>query len=785
MAEDKQPKRHVARSRVARADNAIGNFFFGTAERTFHESAQWAESLLKPYNPDDLFQKDRDYGIYEDMLIDDQVHAAMQLKKDLTIGDGWDIEIQDSDDSNMDEIRDDLLVAIGEDPERPFAEMLEEILTAYEYGFSVSEKIWQKRPDGSVALKDIKTRHPTTWRLEQDVQGNVEKFIQEGTPNGDIEPNKRTLIHYINRPKFSNVYGRSDLRPAFQPWFAKRHVIRYQAIFLEKHASPMPYAQYDPDMPNDAVDDIFTALKKVQAATALAIPKGIDLSFLETTNKGESYEKAINLYNLMIGRSIMLPDLIGFTGSETSGGSFSLGKSQIEVAFRHIMRRRQLLEDLVNQHIVKPIVHFNHGLIDDFPRFKLAPITQEDEQKLAELWLEGVRAKAWKPTIEEINRYRAVTGFPESDEGIIEDPVPPPFAPGFGPQEPGKVPPDGGGSEPGASPSTEEPAGAKPVADQEVEDDLDKMSGGKKKKLAKAFNDIPFDYHKRVDFAAAENMMEGSTKAIMQDATPVVKAIIDDINRQVQRKKLLEPKNVKRVDELKVIKRTDLQRILRKEFKDLYKRGQNQAQSELIKGNVAANFAAPLVAEEFLSVLEQETFDFIGDYSFNVTQKSRVTILQALKDGLPLSAVQDKLELELLSLSQVAFERFSRTKSTEVLNKGRHAFFEDSGVVSAYQYSAILDGRTTAICAGLHGKVFQKGTEPIPPLHFSCRSLLVPITQFEEFTADDKPNAKDPEGNSIKVRVKNADGTVRTRSASTMSMDDFIKNAKGEGFATK
>jgi hypothetical protein len=59
-------------------------------------------------------------------------------------------------------------------------------------------------------------------------------------------------------------------------------------------------------------------------------------------------------------------------------------------------------------------------------------------------------------------------------------------------------------------------------------------------------------------------------------------------------------------------------------------------------------------------------------------------------------------------------------------------------MVSAYQYSAILDSVTTDLCAGLHGKIFDAGDQPVPPLHFNCRSLLVPITKYESYEPDTK-----------------------------------------------
>jgi NAD+--asparagine ADP-ribosyltransferase len=100
-----------------------------------------------------------------------------------------------------------------------------------------------------------------------------------------------------------------------------------------------------------------------------------------------------------------------------------------------------------------------------------------------------------------------------------------------------------------------------------------------------------------------------------------------------------------------------------------------------------------------------------------------------------------------------------RTKHTEVLNKGRLEFFENSGMVSGYQYSAIMDDQTSDICRGLHGKKFKVGEEPIPPMHFNCRSILIPITKFEDF----KPS----------------------KTVGKIPIQDFIDENVGTGFAVK
>jgi SPP1 gp7 family putative phage head morphogenesis protein len=83
-------------------------------------------------------------------------------------------------------------------------------------------------------------------------------------------------------------------------------------------------------------------------------------------------------------------------------------------------------------------------------------------------------------------------------------------------------------------------------------------------------------------------------------------------------------------------------------------------------------------------------------------------------------------------------ETLVRTNLNQVFNMGRRQFFESpevSGYVLGYQYSAILDPRTTEICRWLDGKTYPITSEKLelltPPVHWNCRSILVPITVDE------------------------------------------------------
>jgi SPP1 gp7 family putative phage head morphogenesis protein len=718
-----------AKPKSEKSDAEIHDLYLGTSESSFQVSPYVPDSLKKPYNPDPLVMKDMTYGIYEDMLADDQIDVALKIKKDLVVGSGWYIETLDKSQAD---IKKDLENSLSDDTDRPLSEILEDMCQAYEYGFSLSEKVFKKRSDGKLALKNIKPRHPASWEIHTDDHGNVTRFKQRGPESVDINPD--ALIHYVNNEKFQNPYGRSDLFSAYQAWITKRHITRFYAIYLETAAAPKPIGKYDRKAPQSVVDDIFQSLKKLATKTAMAIPKEFEVEFLEAKTNGEAFTKGINLFNMFIGRALFIPDLLGFQGSETGGGSFSLGKEQIGLFFRHIYRRRAILERMIDQHIIKPLVIYNYGVMDDYPKFKFNPLSDDDAAKQAEMWIKGVQGAGWKPTPEEVNHFRKLVKFPQSE--VVElkmDAVTGQLGPDGKPLEPeldedGKpVPPEDG----------EKPApGEEKDSKEKPEEKPDKEAEVKKKAFGLALSTLPGNYKKKVDFKLADQILKVTVAKIEQESRPIVEDIFEDLYDQLQKKKIIEKGSLERAGSLQLKYLNRFQQVFKKHFRRLYQDAQVMAKNEVKKGEFATN----VPADEFLEFLDQETYKYVGDWSYKITSKAKDALVTAIKDGQPLSTVLDVLDDEGKTLSTTSLERFARTKSTEVFNRGRHEYFNSTGVVAAYQYSAIIDDVTSAVCGELNGKIFDKDSAPMPPLHFNCRSVLIPITKFEDHKIDTETN---------------------------------------------
>jgi SPP1 gp7 family putative phage head morphogenesis protein len=116
-------------------------------------------------------------------------------------------------------------------------------------------------------------------------------------------------------------------------------------------------------------------------------------------------------------------------------------------------------------------------------------------------------------------------------------------------------------------------------------------------------------------------------------------------------------------------------------------------------------------------------------------------------------------ELDLQGgLTAARLDTVVRTNMFEAINEARLDAYTDpalDGFVTALQYSSILDSRTTPICEHMDGRTYTAAQwegelRPwVPPNHFNCRSLIIPVTVADEDAAQltqDLPRIEPQEG---------------------------------------
>lgn len=121
-----------------------------------------------PYNPNELIST-RGYETLDRMRKDDQVKAALAFKKNSVMASGWRIvapEGQEDDWEPKVEVERQLWRIEG-----GFQRAAREMMSALDYGFSLSEKVWHE-DEGKIRLHKLATRKPHDIYLNTDDGGN-------------------------------------------------------------------------------------------------------------------------------------------------------------------------------------------------------------------------------------------------------------------------------------------------------------------------------------------------------------------------------------------------------------------------------------------------------------------------------------------------------------------------------------------------------------------------------------------------------------------------------------
>ena len=93
----------------------------------------------------------------------------------------------------------------------------------------------------------------------------------------------------------------------------------------------------------------------------------------------------------------------------------------------------------------------------------------------------------------------------------------------------------------------------------------------------------------------------------------------------------------------------------------------------------------------------------------------------------------------------------ARTNMAEAYNSGRMNLYKSKEVgdfIVAYEYSAIMDDRTTEFCKEWDGEILPANDSRIgannPPNHYQCRSVWIPITRGERHSLSENPPGIQP-----------------------------------------
>lgn len=383
------------------------------------------------YNCDEILRR-KGWREYETMRHDDQVKLALAFKKILVYGRTYDILPADQSEKAK-----EIAKFVEWSLKRVnFKQMLREALTAIDFGFSIGEIVWETAlHDGNrvLTLKDVKHRHPGSWQIFADMHGNLTGFEQL-TNNGRrvlLKPEK--AWHYAHQREFSNHYGVSDLRAAYRPWWAKRFIINFWNVFLERMAAPMTAMKY----PAGADEKLKTTLKSIlqglSAKTEVMVPAGVEIELIEATRSGSpEYGSAVDYCDRSIMRAVLIVAILGAGGDDIRQGSDSQSHLHLRLLFKMAQELGyDLIESFMCQ-VVKPMIDMNYEHDGLYPRFVWQDYGEFEGVKVADTIRLLFAAGILDMDQADVNYARSILGLPVRGEDDPEDdvvrpqPLPPP-----------------------------------------------------------------------------------------------------------------------------------------------------------------------------------------------------------------------------------------------------------------------------------------------------------------------------------------------------------------------
>lgn len=265
---------------------------------------------------------------------------------------------------------------------------------------------------------------------------------------------KLKVLHYTwNSQPFTNPYGRSLLRRAYNWWVQKWAYAQMMGVALDRKGTPLIIGYADP---NAAMVDkgkyssteapkrsdmlkapaaMRDAFRNVHNDTMVVLPgkKGqiFEVDIVEQRSNATDFVEAINLCNVLIMRALLIPALV-FTSGD-GAGSYALGQEHAKTFDKILDGYLEGFKNALLDQIVRQLIAYN------FPKerwqkigigsFAKRELTTDERQKEAEMFEKGVNMGVIDTNdLADLNKMREAFGFEPRTEPIKK---PDPFG-GFG-----------------------------------------------------------------------------------------------------------------------------------------------------------------------------------------------------------------------------------------------------------------------------------------------------------------------------------------------------------------
>lgn len=379
------------------------------AKEIFGEQGIYKDPTGVLPDQEDFNIADFDLDVFDKMLTDGQVKAGLDMIKLSTTARGFVVQGDDPETKKYA----DFINANFESIRGNVEDVLGEMLTALDYGYSCTEKVFERNSEGQIVLKKMKVLNPHSVQVRTDRFGDIE-YVKQRVGTKVIKIPASKIIWYAHDKKFGNPYGNSVLRTAYKHWFIKDKMYRFANIAYERYGTPLLVGTVQDAKDTGKMRDL---LRKINGMTGLAISGGDNVTAIQGSNA--DFVGYIEHHDRKIMESMLVPPMmLGLSRGQT--GSYALSDNQFDVFMFRLQALQRDLKALIEEEIVRPLIDLNFPNVRRYPAFTFKPLTKEDSQKMANVFSAMITAGVIAPTEEWIREELGFPAMSNADKKALE-----------------------------------------------------------------------------------------------------------------------------------------------------------------------------------------------------------------------------------------------------------------------------------------------------------------------------------------------------------------------------
>jgi len=352
--------------------------------------------------------------IIRKMTEDSVIKSALNILKLSVLSRGFKITVKDDKNNEMAEF----IQENFDDMDGNIEDYLLQMLTCLEFGYSATEKVYERRKDSNgkdrIMMKKLKTLDPQTMHVKTDAYGNVLWYNQR-IGSRDIKIPKEKIIWWVHDKQFGDMHGRSELISCYKNWYIKDKILKFANVAYERYGTPLIIGRVED---KTDVPKMKQLLQKINGMTSLSI-SGEDTIEAIQNQSNVDWVAVLEYHTRQIYESMNIPSMLA-SSSKSIAGSYALSSNQLDVFTLKLQSLQRDIKSIMEEQLIKELIDMNFPNADEYPKVVFSPLVDKDMKQLSDVIVAMITAGVVMPTEDWIREALGFDKASDEDKAIVQ-----------------------------------------------------------------------------------------------------------------------------------------------------------------------------------------------------------------------------------------------------------------------------------------------------------------------------------------------------------------------------